>query len=146
MLLEHLYRISLEEPKFWAMFIGLPANSMRTLDVRIDQLSSYIRGMIESSRLSGVASDADAFFYWLRDERLEFPTEGWETKYLNDCGGDHLRAIGKFWGFLHEYLLAERPEWLVRLNVQPLPSQIRNGAGVPHSSDIRNPEHVRALA
>ena len=145
MVLEHLYRISLEESKFWALFIGLPANSTRTLDVRIDQLSSYIRGLLESCRLSGTTPDYDAFFYWLRDERLEFSTEGWETKYLNDCEGDHLRAIGKFWGLLHEYLLVERPDWFVRLNLEPLPSQIRNGAGVPHRPDIRNADQVRAL-
>ena len=143
MILEHLYPISLEHPYHWAVFFGLPVNTMKLLDARIDQLNSYIFGLRESCGLSDIAQpDVDAFFEWLRDVRLEFPTEGWATKYFNDCGGDHMQAIVKFWGLLREYLVAEKPAWFVRLNAKPLPSQIRNGAGVPHSPDIRHPEHI----
>ncbi len=147
MLLEHLYRISLETPDRWAMFIGLPPNTMSLLDVRIELLGSYIMGFREASQLGGFdVSDADAFFEWLLEEKKEFPPQGWATKYLNDCNGSHLDAIAKFWGFLHEYLFRKRPAWFLRLNAGPLPSQIRNGAGTPANPDIRDPEHVRALA
>jgi hypothetical protein len=146
MLLENLYRISLEKPNRWAMFIGLPTNTMLLLDVRVELLASYMMGFREASRLGGVdGSDTDAFYEWLR-EKNEFSSQGWATKYLNDCNGDHLEAIAKFWGFLHEYLLEKRPAWFVRLNAKPLPSQIINGAGTPKNSDIRNPEHIRAVA
>src|SRR5262245_3470433 len=98
MLLEHLYRISLEKPDRWAMFIGLPANTMRMADSRVDLLTSYINGFRESMRLQGLnESETTAFFDWLIDEKKEFPCEGWTTKYLRDCNQDHLLAIGKFW-------------------------------------------------
>src|ERR1700759_5881257 len=145
MLLEHLYRISLEKPDRWAMFIGLPANPARLLDVRVELLVSYIKGFCAARRFGGAdEAEAYAFFEWLIDEKKEFPSEGWATKYLNDCEGDHLEAIGKFWGFLHEYLLARRPDWFVRLNSAPLRSEIRNYKGETRDPDIRNPEHVRA--
>jgi hypothetical protein len=146
MLLEHLYRISLEEPRAWGMWIGMPVESNRFLDTRIDLLRSYLEGLRDSHRISGVGrSDLDDYFDWLQGERQEFPTEGWAQKYLRECEGDHIRAIGKFWGFLHEYLLLTRPDWFVRLNAGPLPSQICNGLGEPKSPDIRLPEHVSPL-
>jgi hypothetical protein len=146
MLLEHLYRISLERPDRWAMFVGLPANTMWLLDVRVDLLASYIMGLREAYRLAGIPQpDTDDFFEWLIKEKEEFPPVGWSTKYLNDCEGDHLLAISKFWGFLHEYLLGKKPDWFVRLNAEPLPSQIKNMLGETRDVDIRNPEHVRLV-
>jgi hypothetical protein len=147
MLLEHLYRISLERPEWWTLWLGLPPHTSRLLDVRVELLRSYISGCQNALMLSGVdISEGRRFFDWLIDEKKEFPAKGWVTKYLDDCDGDHVRAIGKFWGFLHEYLLADMPEWFVRLNAEPLPSEIRNGLGEPKDVDIRHPEHVRAVA
>ena len=61
MLLKHLYRISLEEPHYWAMWFGLPVESARMLDARIDHLCSYICGLRQALRLSGAeSSDLDA--------------------------------------------------------------------------------------
>lgn len=99
MLLEPLYRISLEEPRLWALFIGLPANTMILLDIRVDQLNSYIYGY-RAGKENDV--EATAFFDWLIDVKNEFPAQGWVTKYLEDCEGDHIEAIKKFWSFLHE--------------------------------------------
>jgi len=137
-LLQHLYRVSLEEPHCWAMWVGLPVDSIQMLDVRIDHLRSYIFGLQEAIRLSGDAgSDLAEFFEWLRVDKQEFPCEGWARKCLRDCSGDHIRAISRFWGFLHEYLLLTRPEWFVRLNAEPLASEIRNGLGEARRVDIR---------
>jgi hypothetical protein len=140
MLLEHLYRISLEEREMWAMYIGLPANTLRLLDVRIDLLRSYISGYRSAEEND---EEAAAFFDWLIDD--QFPTRGWVTKCLEDCNGDHLAAITKFWGLLHEYLLDTRPSWLLHLNSSAIPSGVRNGAGVPRSFDIRNKDHMEIL-
>jgi hypothetical protein len=145
-LLEHLYRVSLEEPQYWAMWFGLPLESDRLLDARIDHLCSYIYGLRHTLRLSGAASsDLDGFFEWLGTEKREFPCEGWPRKYLRDCAGDHIKAIGKFWSFIHEYLLRRRPDWFIRLNSEPLPSQICNGLGECQRSDVRLREHVEAI-
>jgi hypothetical protein len=147
MLLEYLYRISLEQPHRWALFIGLPANTMEVADVRIDLLWSYIRGLRQACSLAGIPQpEMDDFFEWLIKEKQEFPPLGWTTKYLNDCDGDHLLAIGKFWGFLHEYLLGKKPDWFIRLNAEPLPSEIRNLLGETQDRDIRKPEHIQAAA
>lgn len=146
MILEHLYCISLEQPVSWAMFVGMPADSMQMLDVRVDSLWSYIHGLRAACQLANVEQvEVHDFFEWLIYEKGEFPAEGWTTKYLNDCGGNHLEAISKFWSFLHEYLLAKKPEWFVRLNAEPLPSEVRNYIGEPRNSDIRDPEHIRAV-
>ena len=142
MLLEHLYRISLEEPRLWAMYIGLSASTMTLLDIRIDLVGSYISGY-RASQENDV--ETRAFFDWLRDVKSEFPTQGWITKYLEDCNGDHIAAIKKFCGFLHEYLLQTRPDWLLALNAEPIPSGIRNGLGTPASPDIRDRSHMAIL-
>jgi hypothetical protein len=33
---------------------------------------------------------------WLRDEKNEFPPEGWHSRFLADAHGDHLAAIMRF--------------------------------------------------
>lgn len=147
MLLEHLYLISLERPEHWALFIGLPVNSMILKEVRVDQLQSYILGLLEASRLAKVETNGiDSFFNWLIDTKKEFPTEGWSTKYFNDCDGEHLLAISKFWSFLHEYILLKKLDWFIKLNSKPLPSKLRNGVGTPNREDIRFPEHIKAIS
>lgn len=141
-LLEHLYRISLEEPRYWAMWIGLPVESPRLLDVRVDHLCSYIYGYRNATEKD---EEARRFFDWLIDEKDEFPPQGWSRKYLDDSDGDHIAAIQKFWGFLYEYVLTLKPEWLMNLNSCTLPSGIMNLAGEPNSLDIRNSAHLEAL-
>lgn len=49
------------------------------------------------------------FREWLRDKG-EFPTEGWEAKYLRDCGGDPEQAIRKYLDFVAEFLASHRQE------------------------------------
>lgn len=140
-LLEHLYRISLEEPRYWAMWIGLPVESSNLLDVRIDHLCSYIYGYRQANENE---KEASAFFDWLIDKG-EFPPQGWTRKYLADCNNEHIAAIQKFWGFLHEYLLELKPEWIIEMNSQVQPSRIVNGGGIPQSPDIRNAAHMKVF-
>lgn len=45
----------------------------------------------------------EPFRNWLRDEKKEFPGEGWHVKYLQDCGGDHRRAVQKFLDLAAEF-------------------------------------------
>lgn len=124
------------------MFIGLPVTSNKLQDAQIDLLRSYIHGLIDAHRLAKIdTSEIDEFFEWLIDEKDEFPTKGWDAKYFEDCGRNHLLAIQKFWGFLHEFVLLKSPEWFIRLNQEPIPSQLRNGAETPNSLDIRLLEH-----
>ena len=35
----------------------------------------------------------EAFVDWLIDVKRELSSEGWHTRYLAECGGDHLKAI-----------------------------------------------------
>ncbi len=49
------------------------------------------------------------FREWLRDKG-EFPPEGWEAKYLRDCGEDPERAIRKYLDFVAEFLSWYREE------------------------------------
>ena len=44
-----------------------------------------------------------SFWAWLRDDKKEFPGEGWRVKYLRDCQGDHTKAIWKFLDFAAEF-------------------------------------------
>lgn len=37
----------------------------------------------------------EAFVDWLIDVKRERSSEGWHTRYLSECGGDHLKAIQK---------------------------------------------------
>lgn len=110
MLLEHLYRISLEEPKYWGLFFGTTIDTDGKLTVRIDLLYSYMSGF-----RSAKPDDDEArhFFDWLY-RKNEFPTKGWPRKYLDDSGGNHLRAIEKFWRLLHEYLFGREATMVYR--------------------------------
>jgi hypothetical protein len=52
-----------------------------------------------------------AFVEWLRDVKQEFPAGGgWAKKYLEDCGGDHLAAIHKFFDAVAEFAALNRRE------------------------------------
>ena len=133
MLLQHFYRISLERPAHLMCFIGR---------IDIDLLRAWMGGHESAwGLIKGQPSDASDFFKWLRDTRGEFPPQGWPARNLSLCDGDHARAIKRFWGLLHEYLLAEIPEWFVEINSRPIESLIRNGLGEPASLDLRLPEH-----
>jgi hypothetical protein len=53
--------------------------------------------------LGGQDELAKEFFLWLRDVKKEFPSEGWDQKFLRDCGGNEREAIRKFLNFAAEF-------------------------------------------
>jgi hypothetical protein len=112
--------------------------------LRIERLNAYIHGFKKAQReLSVEDEEAAAFFAWLI-EVGEFPGQGWDRKYLADERGDEARAITKFFGLLHRYLLEQRPAWFLAFNSGPQPSQIHRGTGEPVRPDIRLARHVEA--
>jgi hypothetical protein len=51
------------------------------------------------------------FVDWLRDVKQEFPAGGgWAKKYLEDCGGNHLAAIHRFFDAVAEFDALNRRE------------------------------------
>ncbi|ADO75407.1 uncharacterized protein STAUR_7652 [Stigmatella aurantiaca DW4/3-1] len=66
-------------------FIGEP---------NIAVLWGFVLG-VEAARLEwqGVDTEYVHFRDWLRDEKNEFPPEGWHSRFLADAHGDHLAAI-----------------------------------------------------
>lgn len=137
MLLKHLYVMSLEFPgPGCAIYVGLND---------IERLSSYVRGFSdgETAHTSdpGAMRDDEDFWDWLHD-RGEFPTQGWARNCLEKCENDHEKAIARFFGLLHAFLLARRPEWFLEFNSMPHPSPLRNLLGQPRSPDIRRPDHI----
>lgn len=45
----------------------------------------------------------EAFMDWLFDVKKEFSSEGWHTRYLAECGGDHLKAIQRYLDTVAEF-------------------------------------------
>lgn len=73
MLLEHLYKISLERPEYWAMWIGLPPSCHKMLDIRIELLGSYINGFRVSRELSNQDEiESDHFSDGLSTKSMSF--------------------------------------------------------------------------
>jgi hypothetical protein len=143
MLLRHVYRISLEDPLRWPMWFGLPVRESLFESFTIDLAMSYLEGLMSAAHeIAPAADDLTPFFTWLRDERHAFPTQGWCAQYLDEANGDHFAALQKLFGYIDEYVLLTMPAWFLELNRSPLPSQIKNGFGMPLKSDIRKPEHV----
>jgi hypothetical protein len=143
MLLRHMYRLSLEDRLCWPMWFGLPSNESSFDTFQSDSVVSYMAGLQGATHdIEPKFDDLALFFEWLRDERKEFPTQGWCGYYLEQCGGDNFNAVGMLFGFMYEYIIKEMPDWFVEINRSPLPSQLINGLGVPRSEDIRNATHV----
>jgi hypothetical protein len=69
-------------------FIGEP-------DIAIFQ--GFVLGA-ETARLEWYGMDPEyvRFRDWLRDEKNEFPPEGWHSHFLAEANGDHFSAIMRF--------------------------------------------------
>lgn len=101
MLLEQLLRIRRDmEAGHLEMHLG---------ETNIHRLVGFVDGYHACLRANGCRDvEYGHFFEWLRDEKREFPPEGWAAKYLRDCDGDHARAIRKYLDFVAEFV-ARRP-------------------------------------
>jgi len=82
-----------------AMHIGEPS---------VDRMQGFITGYNACLVSNGITDEEyGQFREWLR-ERGEFPTEGWDAKYLRDCNGDHEQAIRKYLDFVAEFIALHR--------------------------------------
>ncbi|MDC0709634.1 hypothetical protein POL68_14275 [Stigmatella sp. ncwal1] len=95
-MLDYLMRLQKNMPQQLLLSIG---------EINIIRLSSFIAGYRACQSINGIQDNGYTLFRsWLRDVKAEFPTDGWDKKYLHDCGGDHERAIHKFLGFVAEFV------------------------------------------
>ena len=91
-MLDYLMRIRDGMPKQLLLSVG---------EINIVRLSSFIAGYRACQSANGIQDEEYILFRnWLRDVKEEFPTDGWDKKYLRDCDGDHERAIHKFLDFV----------------------------------------------
>jgi len=79
-------------------------------DINVARMVAFVDGYLSCQDINGIKDEEyGRFFHWLRDVKHEFPPEGWDAKYLRDCGGDHEHAIRKFFDFVAEFVaLRER--------------------------------------
>ena len=100
-MLDYLMRIRDGMPRQLLLSVG---------EINIVRLSSFIAGYRACQSTNGIQDEEYILFRnWLRDVKEEFPTDGWDKKYLRDCDGDHERAIHKFLDFVAEFVaLRER--------------------------------------
>ncbi|MCP3168875.1 hypothetical protein [Myxococcus qinghaiensis] len=67
-------------------------------------LVGFVAGYLACLDDNGIQdTEYSEFSLWLHDEKNEFPSEGWASKYLRDFNGDHLAAIQKYLGFVAEF-------------------------------------------
>ncbi|HYO55604.1 MAG TPA: hypothetical protein VEU50_22730, partial [Archangium sp.] len=75
-----------------AMYLG---------DINITRMVAFVAGYRSCQSANSILDEEYIRFRdWLRDVKHEFPTDGWDAKYLRDCDGDHERAIRKFLDFV----------------------------------------------
>ncbi|ATB33827.1 hypothetical protein [Melittangium boletus] len=74
-------------------------------EIDINRMAAFVAGYRACQSINGVTDDEYIHFReWLRDVKQEFPTEGWDAKFLRDCDGDHERAIRKLLDFVAEFV------------------------------------------
>ena len=80
-------RAGRNRPRFLP-FIGQP-------DIAV--LWGFVLGA-ETAHLKWFGMDTEyaRFRDWLRDEKNEFPPEGWHSRFLAEANGDHFSAIMRF--------------------------------------------------
>jgi hypothetical protein len=101
-LLDYLMHVRQDmERGLLAMYLG---------DINITRMVAFTDGYRACQSANGLEDEEYGLFHdWLRDVKHEFPTDGWDAKYLRDCDGDHERAIRKFLDFVAEFVaLRER--------------------------------------
>jgi hypothetical protein len=100
-MLDYLMRLRQEKTRGLLLDMG---------DINITRMMAFVDGYRTCQSVNGLKDEEYIRFRdWLRDVKHEFPTEGWDVKYLRDCDGDHERAIRKFLDFAAEFVaLRER--------------------------------------
>lgn len=77
----------------------------------IDSIFFFTIGWASNTQFNG-GRDQEwrDFQQWLDEVKHELPYEGWHVKYLQDCGGDHQRAVMKFLDFAEEFVSLRRKQ------------------------------------
>jgi hypothetical protein len=101
-LLDYLMRLRQEKTRGLLLDMG---------EINVARMSAFINGYLSCEDANGIEDEEYCLFHkWLRDVKQEFPTEGWDVKYLRDCDGDHERAIRKFLDFVAEFVALRQRE------------------------------------
>jgi hypothetical protein len=71
---------------------------------------AYIAGYVSCCYRNGFTDEEwGRFVDWLADVKHEFPEGGgWVKKFLDDCGGDHGKAMMKFLDLVAEFCSTQR--------------------------------------
>lgn len=140
MILEHLYRISLEPADQWQMFFGSAGiEPSGAAALNIHMLFGYTLGL-ERTADADARREYNDFTFWLIQSG-EFTAEGWSGKLLADAEGNHRAAIQMFFRLVQAYCAADEPQWFQKLNAGPLPSLVVDVHGKPLHEDVRDPRH-----
>jgi hypothetical protein len=101
-LLDYLMRLRQEKVRGLLLDMG---------EINVARMVAFIDGYRACQYANGIEDEEYGLFRdWLRDVKHEFPTEGWDVKYLRDCDGDHERAIRKFLDFVAEFVALRQRE------------------------------------
>jgi hypothetical protein len=95
--------MSLNQPRVLDLLLQIRAGRHRPHflpfigEPNIAVLWGFVLG-IETARSQWYEVDEEyvGFRDWLRDEKNEFPPEGWHSRFLADTQGDHFAAIMRF--------------------------------------------------
>lgn len=76
----------------------------------VEVMWAYIAGYVNCCSRNGFTDEEwGRFVDWLSDVKHEFPEGGgWVRKFLDDCGGDHGKAMMKFLDLVAEFVATER--------------------------------------
>lgn len=68
-----------------------------------DAMAAYLTGYVFCCYRNGFQDrEWGDFVEWLREVRKQMP-EGWARKYVEDSGGDHMKAMMKFLDYVAEF-------------------------------------------
>lgn len=71
----------------------------------VDSVPAFIKGWLANVQLNGSEDLAwQEFRDWLRTVKGEPLSDGWHTRYLLECQGDHEKAALKLFGAVAEYV------------------------------------------
>lgn len=78
-------------------------------DAHVLAMNGFILGYLICQSTRGNLDERYVrFTEWLRVVKEEITSEGWETRFLRDCGNDHVRAIRKLLDLVAEFHAMEQ--------------------------------------
>lgn len=76
----------------------------------VEAMGAYISGYLSCCYRNGFTDEEwGRFVDWLADVKREFPEGGgWVKKFLDDCGGNHGKAMMKLLDLVAEFVATQR--------------------------------------